>query len=227
MKNIKLILITISLLAGACSSGDKVSQNPVEVQRQKEVVAKIQSIDERLAHYSVPDEEKHKLKLDKAKLLLDNGAYDEATTLLKEVLKAKSQSVNDSEVQLYLGKAYYGKSDYGNAISYLSQSEKLDRNYSLHERKKMIAHSLYEEEEYYPALAALGKAYRSPSVKKDQFFYETAAQSYYKMGYNNKSIEYFKKSLQVSELGLKDYPNSQILQHIQKESLEALGPINK
>lgn len=194
---------------------------------KKDAVAKIQSIDEKLAHYSVPEEEKQKLKLDKAKLLLDNGSFDEATTLLKEVLKAKSQNVNDSEVQLYLGKAYYGKSDYGNAISYLSNSERLDRNYNLHERKKMIAHSLFEEEEYYPALAALGKAYRSPEIKKDQFFYETAAQSYYKMGYNNKSVQYFKKSLQVSELGLKDYPDSQILQRIYKESIDALGPVNK
>lgn len=226
MKKGFTILVLISLFLGACSSTEKVEVNHQEVKRQKEVVAKIQSIDEQLAHYSVPEETKHRLKMEKAKILLDNGNYDEATVVLKDVLKAKSQAVNDSEVNLYLGKAYYGKSDYSNAINYLSTSERLDRNYNSHERKKLMARSLYEEEEYYPALAALGRAYRGPNIKKDIFFYETAAQTYYKMGYTNKSIIHFKKSLQVAELGLKEYPNSSVLQRIKMDSLEALGPVN-
>jgi len=191
------------------------------------VLQKIQALENQIDDHSISEEAKLKLKMEKAKLLLEIEQYDEAVVLLKEVLKAKSLGINDSEVNLYLGKAYYGKSDYGNALNYLSHSERLDKNYSFHERKRMIAHSLFEEEEYYPALAALGKAYNIPNVKKDVFFYETAAQAYYKMAHDNRSVEFFKKAIQVSEMGLRSFPESSILQRIHKESSNAIGAVHR
>lgn len=224
MKKVYTILLMAGMIQIGCSSAPQKTELGAPQKPNREVIAKIQSIDEELAHFSIPDERKHQLKLDKAKLLLDAGNYDEATILLKEVLQAKSEVVNNSEVNLYLGKAYYSKSDYSSAINYLNTSEKLDRNPYHHERKKMVAKSLYEEQEYYPALAALSKAYKSPETPKDQFYYETAAQTYYKMGYTNKSIDFYKKSLQVAELGMKEYPDSIVLKRIHKDTVEALGP---
>lgn len=224
MKRLPILLFIPILFMGACASSQGKNSSAEILKKKHATTAKIQSIDEELAHYSIPEERKQQLKLDKAKLLLDNGNYDEATVILKDVLKTKSEAVNSSEVNLYLGKAYYGKSDYSKAINYLNTSERLDRNYNHHERKKMVARSLYEEQEYYPALAALSKAYKSPEIAKDIFYYETAAQTYYKMGYTNKSLDFYRKSLQVAELGIREFPNSEILKRIQKDSTEALGP---
>lgn len=223
IKKITLFAFVVGLLVSCSSAQNREEHSEKDLHNQK-IVARIQSIDEKLSQAALSEEAKQKLKMDKAKILLDEGNYDEATVILKNVLQSSSQAANDPEVNLYLGKAYYGKSDFGTAINYLSNSERLDRSYSYHERKKLMARSLYEEEEYYPALAALGRAYRSPSVKKDVFFYETAAQTYYKMGYTNKSIMHFKKSLQLAEIGLKEFPNSTLLQRIQEDSIQALGP---
>ncbi|WCL51172.1 tetratricopeptide repeat protein [Leptospira sp. GIMC2001] len=221
-KNI-LAISVFALLLGACSSGDsRDSAGPRKM--EKEVQVKLQAINEELAIQSIPEERKQQLKLDKAKILLDHDNYDEAAVLLKEVLRAKNEAVSQSEVNLYLGKAYYGKSDYSNAISYLSTSERLDRNYNDHERKKLVARSLYEEKEYYPALAALSKAYKGPETPKDHFYYETAARTYYKMGFHNKSVDFYKKGLHVAELGLKEYPGSETLRAIQSDCLKVLEP---
>lgn len=210
-----------------CSTTAKSSSNTHNELPPNNSIALIQSIEEKLENPKLSEEERYKLKLQKAKILLDHNQYDEAVVVLNDVLKEKANASKDSELHLYLGKAYYGKSDYSKAINYLSQSERLDKNSNQHERKKLLAKSFFEEEEYYPALAALGKAYNIPNVKKDIFFYETAAQAYYKMAFKSKNTEQYKKAMQISELGLKTYPDSMILQKIYKESLEALGSVYK
>lgn len=65
---------------------------------------KIQAINSELSLATVPEDRKQQLKLDKAKILLEYGNYDEATILLKEVLQSSAKVVNPSEVNLYLGK---------------------------------------------------------------------------------------------------------------------------
>jgi tetratricopeptide (TPR) repeat protein len=222
MKALYIFLVSFGLAASGCSSIPNNESSDFK-KMGKSTQDRIQAINSELSLATVPEERKQQLKLDKAKILLDYENYDEATILLKEVLQSNAKVVNPSEVNLYLGKAYYGKSDYGVAIGYLSTSEKLDRNYNDRERKKMVAKSLYEEKEYYPALAALSKAYKGSEIPKDHFYYETAAQTYFKMGYTNKSIDFYKRSLQVTEMGLKEYPNSTSLSRIQKDCLQILG----
>jgi len=223
MKLITVMLFILGLAGIACSSAQDKEDSPLSMRMEKSTQDKITSIDSELSLITVPEDRKQQLKLDKAKILVDHGNYDQAAILLKEVLQTNTKAINPSEVNLYLGKAYYGKSDYSQAIGYLSASEKLDRNYNDHERKKMVARSLYEEKEYYPALAALSRAYKGPEAHKDHFYYETAAKTYYKMGYTNKSLDFYKKSMQVAELGLKEYPNSASLASIKNECSQILG----
>jgi tetratricopeptide (TPR) repeat protein len=223
MRLIIVMLLLLGLAGIGCSSGQEKENSDLSENMEKSTQEKITSINSELSLISIPEDRKQQLKLDKAKILVDHGNYDQAASLLKEVLQANTKAVNPSEVNLYLGKAYYGKSDYSQAIGYLSTSEKLDRNYNDHERKKMVARSLYEEKEYYPALAALSRAYKGPEIHKDHFYYETAAKTYYKMGYTNKSLDFYKKSMQVAELGLKEYPNSVSLSSIKNDCAQILG----
>jgi tetratricopeptide (TPR) repeat protein len=219
------ITLTFILFLVDCSSTGSREGGLSPAKMGKDTIQKLQSIDSELGQRDISVEKRNQLKLEKAKILVDHGNYDEATVLLQEVLKAKNDAVNNSEVNLYLGKAYYAKSDYGKAIVHLRSSERLDRTNDYdHERKKMVAKSLYEEKEYYPALAALSKAYKGNDTPKDIFYYETAAQTYFKMGYTNKSLDFYKRSLQIAELGLKEFPESLLLERVRKDCLEALGP---
>lgn len=228
MKTKKLwILLIILIISIGCASSPTAKKKEEDSLKINHTYLKIQELEEKLEKPNLSDEERYQLKLEKAKLLLESNQYDQAVVILNEVLREKSNASRDAELHLYLGKAYYGKSDYSKAINYLYQSERLDKNSNQHERRKLLAKSLFEEEEYYPALAALGKAYNIPNVKKDIFFYETAAQAYYRMAFKSKNTEQYKKALQISELGLKSYPDSSVLQKIYKESLEALGTIYK
>ena len=157
---------------------------------------------------------------------LELGRYDESIATLTTVSTLKNSNVNPSELNLYLGKAYIGKNQYSKAIQYLNQSEKFDKTYNP-ERKKLVVQSLVAEREYYPALAALTKTYHKGNQKKDEFYYETAAKTYLKMGFEYKNTGFYQKSLQVTNLGLEDFPENETLKSIQKECLEVLQPDGK
>ncbi|GBF48767.1 TPR repeat lipoprotein [Leptospira ryugenii] len=172
------------------------------------------------------DDEKAKLLLSKGKLLLDLGKYDQAISSLSAIPALKSNHVNQSEWNLYLGKAYIGKNEYAKAIPHLNLSEKLDKTYNP-ERKKLVVQSLVAEREYYPALATLTKTYTKGNQKKDEFYFETAAKTYLKMGFEYKNTSFYQKSLQVANLGLEEFPENETLRSIQKECLEVLQPEGK
>ncbi len=188
-------------------------------------LSQIDQIDRELKSVQTEDS-KSKLLLSKGRLQLELGKYDDSIATLAGLSSMKNPNVNISELNLYLGKAYIGKNQYSKAIQYLNQSEKLDKTYNP-ERKKLVVTSLVAEREYYPALAALTKTYHKGNQKKDEFYYETAAKTYLKMGFEYKNAGFYQKSLQVTNLGLEDFPENETLKSIQKECLEVLQPEGK
>lgn len=172
------------------------------------------------------EESRSNLLLAKGRLQLELGKYDDSIGTLSAINVAKAATLNTSELNLYLGKAYIGKNQYSKAILYLNQSEKLDKSYNP-ERKKLVVQSLVAEREYYPALAALTKTYHKGNQKKDEFYYETAAKTYLKMGFEYKNSSFYQKSLQVTNMGLEDFPDNEMLKSIQKDCLEVLQPDGK
>lgn len=207
----------------SCSSGDtkipaRSGSNALSAAKQKEI-----SLLEQLKAPGLVEEKKVQLLLSLAQAYLNQNDYDSAATTLKEVLTYKSNYYNPSKVNLELGKAYLGKSQYSSALGYLRNSEKLDRNFEVHERSKLLAKSALEEREYYPALASLSKAYNQTNTKKDLFYYETAAKTFYNIGYSQNSPIYYKKGLEMASLGLKEFPESPTLANIYKECQEILN----
>ncbi|MDF3820209.1 hypothetical protein P3G55_09875 [Leptospira sp. 96542] len=190
-------------------------------------LAQIESIDADLRSTNLSDETKDKLILRKGKLLLDLGKYDQSISVLESANRSKMNPVLLSEWNLTMGKAYVGKNEYAKAIPYLNQSEKLDKTHNPVERKKLVVQSLVAEKEYYPALATLTKTYTKGNQKKDEFYYETAATTYLKMGFEYKNTGFYQRSLQVANLGLEEFPNNETLRSVQKECLEVLQPEGK
>lgn len=190
-------------------------------------MAQIESLDRDLKTPGIPDEKRDQILVRKGKLLLELGQYSESIQALNQVNQAKAQPSTLSEWNLVMGKAYIGKNEYSKAIQYLNQSEKLDKNHNPVERKKLVVQSLVAEREYYPALATLTKTYTKGNQKKDEFYYETAAKTYLKMGFEYKNTSFYQKSLQVSNLGLEEFPENETLRSIQKECLEVLQPEGK
>ncbi|TGN07925.1 tetratricopeptide repeat protein [Leptospira ilyithenensis] len=188
--------------------------------------AQIESIDKELKISNASDETKSKLYLTKGRLLLELGKYDDSIETLNQIFSLKNANANSPELNLYLGRAHIGKNQYAKAIQYLNQSEKLDKTYNP-ERKKLVVQSLVAEREYYPALAALTKTYHKGNQKKDEFYYETAAKTYLKMGYDYKNAGFYQKGLQVANLGLEEFPENETLRSIQKECMEVLQPEGK
>ncbi|BDA79260.1 hypothetical protein LPTSP3_g21900 [Leptospira kobayashii] len=189
-------------------------------------LAQIESIDKELNNSNASDETRSKLYLTKGRLLLELGKYDDSIGTLNQIFSLKNANANSPELNLYLGRAYIGKNQYAKAIQYLNQSEKLDKTYNP-ERKKLVVQSLVAEREYYPALAALTKTYHKGNQKKDEFYYETAAKTYLKMGYDYKNAGFYQKGLQVANLGLEEFPENETLRSIQKECMEVLQPEGK
>ncbi len=189
-------------------------------------LAQIQKLDGELKS-SRSDEEKGKILSQKGKLFLELGRYEDAISALGETLTLRTPPVNQSEINLNLGKAYIGKNEYGKAIQYLNQAERSDKNFNPEERKKLVVQSLVAEKEFYPALAALSKNYHKGNQKKDNFYYETAAKTYLKMGFEYKNLGFYKKSYQVASLGLQEYPENETLRSIQKDCIEVLQPEGK
>jgi|JI8StandDraft_1071087.scaffolds.fasta_scaffold00649_4 tetratricopeptide (TPR) repeat protein len=220
------LLTVLAVSFGNCASTDD-SVRTVDGTRinKNSHLLQIDQIDRELK--SIQNEEtKSKLLLSKGKLQLELGKYDESISTLSSLSGMKNATANPSELNLYLGKAYIGKNQYSKAIQYLNQSEKLDKTYNP-ERKKLVVQSLVAEKEYYPALAALTKTYHKGNQKKDEFYYETAAKTYLKMGFEYKNTGFYQRSLQVTNLGLEDFPENEMLKSIQKECLEVLQPDGK
>lgn len=190
-------------------------------------LAQIESIDSDLKAPGLSEEQRDRMVVRKGKLLLELGRYSETIQTLNQVNQTKTNPVLLSEWNLVMGKAYIGKNEYSKAIQYLNQSEKLDKNYNPVERKKLVVQSLVAEREYYPALATLTKTYTKGNQKKDEFYYETAAKTYLKMGFEYKNTSFYQKSLQVSNLGLEEFPENETLRSIQKDCLEVLQPEGK
>jgi tetratricopeptide (TPR) repeat protein len=210
-----ILLIIITMLIQACSARSLKSNS-------------IHNQTEDLGYFGgnshLPEDKRPENLIQQAKLFLETGKVEEAILHLKEALKYKSSYYNASEVHLHLGKAYVAKNDFPMAISHLRISERMDSQFESHERRKLFAISFFEEAEYYPALAALSKAYQAPNLQKDQFYYVTAAKTYLKMGNNSKNQNYLSKSLKVAEMGLREFPDNDSLREIQKECLENLTP---
>jgi tetratricopeptide (TPR) repeat protein len=209
-----ILLIILSIVFQACSS--------------KTLKTNTHNQTEDLGYFGgnshLPEDKRAENLIQQAKNLLDSGKTDEAILHLKEALKYKSSYYNASEVHLQLGRAYVAKNDFPMAISHLRISERMDAQFESHERRKLFAISFFEEAEYYPALAALSKAYQAPNLQKDQFYYVTAAKTYLKMGNTSRNQNYLSKSLKVAEMGLKEFPENDSLREIQKECLEILTP---
>ncbi|TGN18211.1 tetratricopeptide repeat protein [Leptospira idonii] len=222
------LFIVLAVAIGNCASTEDTvrTQGGSPKINTSSHLAQIESIDSELKS-NPTDETKAKLLLRKGRLNLELGKYDESISSLNQISSLKNANVNNSELNLYLGKAHIGKNQYAKAIQHLNQSEKFDKNYNSVERRKLVVQSLMAEKEYYHVLAALTKAYHKGNQKKDEFFYETAAKSYLKMGYESKSIGHYQKSLQVANLGLEDFPENETLRSIQKECLEVLQPEGK
>jgi tetratricopeptide (TPR) repeat protein len=220
------LLTVLAVSFGNCAStDDSVRTSAGSKINTSSHLSQIDQIDRDLKSAQT-DDSKSKLLLAKGKLQLELGKYDESIATLSTVTSLKNANVNPSELNLYLGKAFIGKNQYSKAIQYLNQSEKLDKTYNP-ERKKLVVQSLVAEREYYPALAALTKTYHKGNQKKDEFYYETAATTYLKMGFEYKNTGFYQKSLQVANLGLEDFPENETLKSIQKECLEVLQPDGK
>ncbi|MDZ4724509.1 MAG: hypothetical protein SH817_00020 [Leptospira sp.] len=220
------LLLVLAVVIGNCATtDDSVRAGGTAKIDTSSHLSQIENIDRELKS-PLGDDAKSKLLLTKGKLLLDLGKYDDSITTLNAVTTLKGANVNQSEWNLYLGKAHIGKNQYAKGIQYLNQSEKLDKTYNP-ERKKLVVQSLVAEREYYPALAALTKTYHKGNQKKDEFYYETAAKTYLKMGFEYKNTGFYQKSLQVTNLGLEDFPENETLRSIQKECLEVLQPEGK
>ncbi|TGM25966.1 tetratricopeptide repeat protein [Leptospira levettii] len=228
MKSIlPLTLLLLVVVFENCASNKETIRPGVSKINTGSHLAQIEAIDADLKSSTLSDESRDKLIIKKGKLLLDLGRYEETITTLNQVNQAKANPVQLSEWNLAMGKAYIGKNEYNKAIQFLNQSEKLDKNTNLMERKRLVVQSLVAEREYYPALATLTKTYTKGNQKKDEFYYETAAKTYLKMGFEYKNTGFYQKGLQVANLGLEEFPNNETLKSIQKECLEVLQPEGK
>ncbi|MCZ8157412.1 MAG: hypothetical protein O9264_14905 [Leptospira sp.] len=224
MYPLTLLLVLAVSLGNCASTEDSVRTTGGKIDT-KSHLSQIELIDRDLKS-TTSEDTKSKLLLTKGKLLLELGKYDDSISTLTTATALKNATVNPSELHLYIGKAYIGKNQYAKAIQYLNQSEKLDKTYNP-ERKKLVVQSLVAEREYYPALAALTKTYHKGNQKKDEFYFETAATTYLKMGFEYKNTSFYQKSLQVTNMGLEDFPENETLKSIQKECLEVLQPDGK
>lgn len=220
------LLTVLAVSMGNCASTeDSVRTSAGSKINTSSHLSQIDQIDRELKSAQT-EEAKSKLLLSKGRLQLELGKYDDSIGTLSAINVAKNATVNTGELNLYLGKAYIGKNQYSKAILYLNQSEKLDKVYNP-ERKKLVVQSLVAEREYYPALAALTKTYHKGNQKKDEFYYETAAKTYLKMGFEYKNSSFYQKSLQVTNMGLEDFPENEMLKSIQRDCLEVLQPDGK
>ncbi|TGL59715.1 hypothetical protein EHQ58_08190 [Leptospira ognonensis] len=220
------LLTVLAVSMGNCASTeDSVRTSAGSKINTSSHLSQIDQIDRELKSAQT-EEAKSKLLLAKGRLQLELGKYDDSIGTLSAINVAKNATVNTGELNLYLGKAYIGKNQYSKAILYLNQSEKLDKVYNP-ERKKLVVQSLVAEREYYPALAALTKTYHKGNQKKDEFYYETAAKTYLKMGFEYKNSSFYQKSLQVTNMGLEDFPENEMLKSIQRDCLEVLQPDGK
>lgn len=219
---LRLFLSFCLVFLGCRSSGDHVRVGGSAKLMEASHLQKIQRINESLQNQNLPEEQKSQFLCQKGKLYLDLARYEESIQNYSEALSLRNPPSNPSEVHMNLGKAYIGKNEYAKAIQFLNQAERADRNFNTEERKKLVVQSLVAEKEYYPALAALSKSYHKGNQKKDSFYYETAAKTYLKMGYEYKNLGFYKKSFQVASLGLQEYPESETLRSIQRDCYEVL-----
>ncbi|XDD49261.1 tetratricopeptide repeat protein [Leptospira sp. WS92.C1] len=206
------LALVIILLLSACSSGQK-SVDP-GVSQESAVRAKIQGIDSQLSVPNLDEKKRSSLLMDKAKLLLQIGSYQEASIVLKDIQSSKEGKAFE-HLDHYLGRAYLGINDTENAIVHFRKSESLDKNYESTTRKKMYAKALYQEEKYGLALGILGRASREKDFEKDILFYETVANSFMR-------IKEFKRCQMVLEEGLQKFPESPVLKEIQEQLSQVL-----
>lgn len=219
---ITLVLALVVAFENCASKSGTVANSGYSRTNSKVSSAQLEALESELKSPSLTDEARDRLNIRKGQLLLDLGRYDESILTLNQVNQTKANPVALSEWNLAMGKAYIGKNQYAKAIQYLNQSEKLDKNANLVERKQLVVQSLVAEREYYPALATLTKTYTKGGQKKDEFYYETAAKTYLKMGAEYKSVSFYQKGLQVATLGLEEFPQNEILRTVHKECQEVL-----
>ncbi|OLY65397.1 tetratricopeptide repeat protein [Leptospira santarosai] len=207
-----IILVITSLLLSVCTSGQKsADSNPSQ---ESAIRSKIQGIDFQLSSSHSDEKKRSSLLMEKAKLLLQIEAYQEATVVLKEIQNSK-EGKDVEHLDHYLGTAYLGINDTENAIVHFRKSESVDKNYESTTRRKMYAKALYQEEKYGLALGILGRASREKDFEKDILFYETVANSFMR-------IKEFKRCQMVLEEGLQKFPESTILKEIQDRLSQVL-----
>ncbi len=111
-----IILVITSLLLSVCTSGQKsADSNPSQ---ESAIRSKIQGIDFQLSSSHSDEKKRSSLLMEKAKLLLQIEAYQEATVVLKEIQNSK-EGKDVEHLDHYLGTAYLGIND----------TEKRDRSF--------------------------------------------------------------------------------------------------
>ncbi|TGK14105.1 hypothetical protein EHO60_01810 [Leptospira fletcheri] len=212
MKRYLAILVLGSLASFSCATAQR--ESAVSANLESQVRAEIKIIDSQLPGIGMEDKRRSELLLQKAKLLLKIESFKEASLVLKELQNSK-EGKNLLHLDHYLGSAYLGINDYGNAIVHFRKSDNIDRDFESTNRRKMWAKAYFEDEKYGQALGILGRAARDKNFEKDLFYYETVVVSFYR-------IKEYKRCQMVLEEGLQKYPESAVLRETSEKIAQLL-----
>ncbi|EQA47071.1 putative lipoprotein [Leptospira broomii serovar Hurstbridge str. 5399] len=206
------ILILGNLTLFSCATAQR--DTAVSANLESQVRAEIKIIDAQLQTTNSEDKKRSELLLQKSKLLLKIESFKEASLVLKELQNSK-EGKNLLHLDHYLGSAYLGINDYGNAIVHFRKSDNIDRDFESANRKKMWAKAYFEDEKYGQALGILGRAARDKNFEKDLFYYETVVVSFYR-------IKEYKRCQMVLEEGLQKFPESAVLRETSEKIAQLL-----
>ena len=214
----KIYYLTPFLIFLTCSSGGE-KRDPVlerKLATEKILQEKIRIADESLKTQNLNEEKKNELLLEKSIALIELEKYKEALKFLADILQTRS-GIRTPHISFYVGLAYFYDKDFRKAIPFLIRSDKEEPNFESHKKRKILARAYFNEDQFGPGVAILGKASQDKSFAKDLEYYEMVSAGFFKMNL-------FQRSLPIAEEGLTKFPESKVLQEIKKDSLTNLEP---
>ncbi|MBE7412311.1 MAG: hypothetical protein L6Q54_13165 [Leptospiraceae bacterium] len=209
-------LVLISVILGSCASGGN-KQDPIllkKLESENSLKAEIRKADEELSATGLTEEKKNGILLNKAKAFIQLGSYKEALQTLTEILQTRS-GIHTPHISYYAGLAYFYDKDYKKAISFFIRSDSEDPLFEPDSKRKILAKAYFQENQFGPGVAILGKASQDKNFVKDLEYYEMVSLGFYKMNL-------IQRSLPFAEEGLTKFPESKVLQEIKKDCLTYL-----
>jgi murein DD-endopeptidase MepM/ murein hydrolase activator NlpD len=186
------LLFSISGLLSNISELDKITDSETYINKAREIIS---------TWDGEKDESYEKIHFQLADKLISLKRYDAAIEL---ILNLQKEKYNIPDINYYLAKLYYLKTNHRMAARYakMYRSEDKVRAKEILEIFVFTNKKLYR---YGPAVQALNKGVQKKIITENEYYYENVSLCYAKMGAQEKDVYLLLKK------GLKNYPNNFIM----------------